>query len=141
MFSCHRCISCKTLVLFCKINSILGCTSLECLSGRHAQLGCNTGGRFVFISIFYNQKLYTKENGHQIFSVMILKSVFMDMKGYDTLYMYLSRKKDAFSPPSLLYLCRKCLVVYSVIISFIVIIIFIIIIIIILNHAKNGHAN
>ena len=22
------------------------------------------------------------------------------MKGYDTLYMYLSRKKDAFSPPS-----------------------------------------
>jgi hypothetical protein len=54
----------------------------------------------VFISIFYNQKLYTKENGHQIFSVMILKSVFMDMKGYDTLYMYLSRKKDAFSPPS-----------------------------------------
>jgi hypothetical protein len=63
---------------------------------------------------------------------MILKSVFMDMKGYNTLYMYLSRKKDA----------SKCLVVYSVIISFIVINIFIIIIIIIiLNHAKNGHAN
>jgi hypothetical protein len=55
----------------------------------------------------------------------------MDMKGYNTLYMYLSRKKDA----------SKCLVVYSVIISFIVINIFIIIIIIILNHAKNGHAN
>ena len=62
---------------------------------------------------------------------MILKSVFMDMKGYNTLYMYLSRKKDA----------SKWLVVYSVIISFIVINIFIIIIIIILNHAKNGHAN